>query len=193
MQRRNHIDLYFADAAKTKLGKEITDFQFPLKVSSNEINSASQEIKVLGSHLMNAGNSLSGSIDKAVESTSGLAKQNELTSELIKQQREQLVEAKQQFVQAIESLQSLTNSADSSFEKMREYQGVFLSELKTNVNDLANQMTSLLKDYADQANAQTTDHLGIWAKHTTNYAVQMNQAAQALSSVVDEIEIKLGK
>jgi hypothetical protein len=164
-----------------------------MKVSANQINSASQEIKLLGSHLMNAGNSLSGSIDKAVESTSGLAIQNELTSELIRKQREQLVDEKEQFVEAIELLQSLISSADSSFEKMREHQGVFLSELKTNVSDLANQMTSLLKDYAAQANSQTTQHLDIWAKHSTDYAVQMNQAAQALSSVVDEIEVKLGK
>jgi hypothetical protein len=164
-----------------------------MKVSANQINSASQEIKLLGSHLMNAGNSLSGSIDKAVESTSGLAIQNELTSELIKKQREQLVDEKEQFVEAIELLQSLISSADSSFEKMREHQGVFLSDLKTNVSDLAKQMTNLLKDYATQANSQTTEHLDIWAKHSTDYAVQMNQAAQALSSVVDEIEVKLGK
>jgi t-SNARE complex subunit (syntaxin) len=90
-------------------------------------------------------------------------------------------------------LESLINSADSTFDKMRDHQNAFLNELKGNVNDLANQMTDLLSDYAKQANTQTERHLGVWAEHTTNYAQQMNSAAQALSSVVDEIEDKLSR
>lgn len=163
-----------------------------LRLSANEINSASREIRTLGSHLMNTGNSLSDAITKAVESTAELAHQNKLSSELINQQREHLIEDRQQFSQTIERLQSLINSADSSFDKMREHQGSFLEELKGNVSELANQMTNLLKDYADRANSQTERHLGVWSEHTTNYAAAMNSAAQALSSVVDEIEDKLG-
>ena len=164
-----------------------------LKVSANEISSASKEIRMLGSHIMNAGSNLSDSITKAVDSTSELAQQNEVTSELIKQQREHMIEDRQRFAQTIERLQLLINSADESFDKMREHQGSFLSGLKANVSDLADQMTNLLKDYANQANSQTEQHLNDWSKHSTNYAEQMNRAAQALSTVVDEIEVKLGK
>ena len=164
-----------------------------LRVSANEINSASQEIRMLGSHVSNAGTSLSGAIEKSVESATELAHQNKLSSELIRQQREHLIEDRQQFSQTIERLQSLINSADSSFDKMREHQGSFLEELKGNVSDLADQMTNLLKDYADQANSQTERHLNEWSKHTTDYAAAMNSAAQALSAVVDEIEVKLGR
>lgn len=164
-----------------------------LKVSANEINSASKEIRMLGSHIMSAGNNLSGSITKAIESTSDLAQQNEATSELIRQQREHMIEDRQHFAQTIERLQSLVNSADESFDKMREHQSFFLNELKVNVSDLANQMTKLLEDYASRANSQTEQHLNDWSKHSTNYATNMNNAVQALSTIVDEIEVKLGK
>ncbi len=185
-----------------------------LKVSANEINSASQKIGTLGSQLTDAGDSLSGAILKAVESTSELAHQNVQASELVKQQREQLILDKQQFMESVERLQSLINSADSSFDKMREHQDSFLSvlkenvneldsqlkenvneldsQLKENVNELASQMTTLLSDYASQANSQTERHLNVWSEHTTNYAEQMNRATQTLSTVVDEIEGKLG-
>ena len=75
---------------------------------------------------------------------------------------------------------------------LEEHQKSYLGALKANVASLAEQMTQLLSDYAEQANAQTANHLNLWAEHTTNYAQQMNSAAQALSSVVDEIEVKLG-
>ena len=54
-------------------------------------------------------------------------------------------------------------------------------------------MSDLLSSYASQANAQTERHLGVWAEHTTSYAEQMNSAVQALSSVVDEIEVKMSE
>jgi len=162
-----------------------------LKSSATELNSASQEIKQFGGHMNEAGQKLSGSISNAVESTSSLAHQNQRVSELMEAQRKQLIDDRQQFDLAAVQLQSLINSADSAFDKMRDHQSVFLNELKGNVSDLANQMTDLLSDYAKQANTQTERHLGAWAEHTTNYAQQMNSAAQTLSSVVDEMEDKL--
>ena len=164
-----------------------------MKMSANELKSASEEMKVFGSHIKDAGNSISGAVTNAVESTADLAQQNQLVSELMEKQMQQLADDRQQFMQAVERLQSLMNTADSSFDRMKEHQNEFLNNLKNNVGELADQMTNLLSDYASQANSQTERHLGVWAEHTTNYAQQMNNAAQALASVVDEIEVKLGK
>ena len=68
-----------------------------------------------------------------------------------------------------------------------------MAALQENVEELAEQGSQLLRDYAERANAQTAEHLNLWAQHTTAYAEQMNEAARALSTVVDEIEDKLGR
>ncbi len=73
------------------------------------------------------------------------------------------------------------------------HQKKYLLALKQNVQELAEHGAKLLREYAEQANAQTKEHLNIWAKHTTDYAEQMNEAAKALSTVVDEIEDKLNR
>ena len=52
-------------------------------------------------------------------------------------------------------------------------------------------MTSMLTDYAEQVNSQTENTLTNWAEHTTNYAQEMTTTVNALSSIVDEIEVKL--
>ena len=164
-----------------------------LESSANELKAASKEMKLFGQNIRDAGNKLSGAVTEAVESTSELASQNQITSELIDKYRQQLLDDRGRIEQTIAQLQSLVDSADSSFDKMRDHQDIFLDGLKSNVSELSGQMTQLLTDYATQANAQTERHLGVWAEHTTSYAQQMNNAANALSNVVDEIEDKLGK
>jgi len=162
-----------------------------LKTSANELNLASQEMKGFGLHIQQAGDNLSGAVTEAVESTANLAQQNQSTSELIIKQREQLIRNRQQMNEAVNKLELLIQSADTTFDKMQGHQNNFLDDLKNNVSSLSNQMTELLSDYSEQANAQTAEHLGIWAKHTSNYADKMNMAAKALSTVIDEIEEKV--
>jgi len=162
-----------------------------MKASANELKAASIEINNFGSQISNAGTKLSGAITEAVTSTTDLALQNQLASKLIKEQRQHLIDDREQFMKASDQLQSLIDSANSAFDNMRKHQDVFLQNLKSNVSELANQMTTLLSDYAMRANSQTEHHLDAWAKHTTNYAQQMNSACLALSNVVDEIEMKL--
>jgi len=164
-----------------------------LMASSTELKMASQDIKMFGAQIKEAGNTLSNAFSDAVTSTADLSRQNQKSSELMEEYRERLINDQNQFSQISERLQSMISSVDSSFDKMNEHQNAFLNDLKNNVSELSKQMTSLLSDYSEQANAQTARHLGVWAEHTTNYAQQMNTAATALSSVVDEIENKLSQ
>lgn len=164
-----------------------------LKSSASELKDATKEIREFSSYMKSASDSFSGAITDVVRCTSDLAQQNNKASKLVEQQRQQLIDDREYFSLSIDSLQSLVNSADTSFDKMRGHQREFLNELKENVSELSNKMTSLLSDYSEQANSQTERHLRSWAEHTTNYSQQMNNAILALSNVVDEIEGKLGQ
>ena len=90
-------------------------------------------------------------------------------------------------------MSAVVQTADSTFSHLEEHQRKYLAALKVNVQELEEHGAKLLRDYAEQANAQTDTHLKEWAKHTTAYAEQMNRLARALSSVVDEIEDKLSR
>jgi archaellum component FlaC len=107
--------------------------------------------------------------------------------------REQLVNETARFENVVQQMHSLITSANETFDNMNIHQEQYLAGLKQNVEDLASQMTELLEEYAAQANGQTQTHLNVWAQGTTQYASQMNSAVNALSGVVDEIEVKLGR
>lgn len=173
-----------------------------MQESAKELRSASDNMQVFGSHIREAGNNLSGAVKQAADSTKDLAQQNQLSSDTIEQLRGKLLEDSAMFDVIAQTLERTIQNAESTFNSLKESQKEFLQEQKisltdlsesvrNHVADLTNQMTTLLEDYAMQANAQTSNHLKVWADSTSEYSTNMNNTVKALASVVDEIQDKV--
>lgn len=163
-----------------------------MRESASELKSAAESMNVFGSHVRDAGNKLSGAVTEAVETTKDLATQNQNSSERMESLRDQLLLDTEKFKGIADQINDMIVNAGSTFDSLKSSQSDYLKDLKQNVSELSTQMTTLLSEYAAQANSQTTNHLKVWADSSTTYAVQMNNAAKALSSVVDEIQDKVG-
>ncbi len=163
-----------------------------MRESASELKSAAESMNVFGSHIRDAGNKLSGAVTEAVETTKDLATQNQNSSERMESLRDQLLLDTEKFKGIADQINDMIVNAGSTFDSLKSSQSEYLKDLKQNVSELSTQMTTLLSEYAAQANSQTTNHLKVWADSSTTYAVQMNNAAKALSSVVDEIQDKVG-
>lgn len=175
-----------------------------MQKSATELRNAAESMSVFGSNIKEAGNQLSGAVREAVNSTKDLAVQNQLSSVRIESLREQLLEDTGKFSDIADKISSMLQTVDESFSSLKSTQTDFLSEqknnlstlteeMKRNVSELSQQMSDLIEDYATQANGQTTEHLKIWANSSTQYATQMNNAVQAISNVVDEIQNKVSQ
>jgi len=163
-----------------------------MRESASELKLAADSMSLFGSHVRDAGNKLSGAVTEAVETTKDLATQNQNSSERMEKLREQLLEDTAKFKSIADQINNMVVNAGNTFDRLKSSQSDYLRDLKQNVSELSSQMTTLLSDYAEQANSQTSNHLKVWADSSTTYAVQMNNAAKALSSVVDEIQDKVG-
>lgn len=163
-----------------------------MRESSNELRISADSMKVLSSHVNDAGNKLSGAIREAVQSTADLAKQNQLSSEKMEQMRTDLLAEVAKFGELSDKLNGMVHTAGTTFNELKSSQREFISELKGEVGDLSKRMTQLLDDYASQANSQTAQHLKVWSESVTQYSSQMTSAVNALANVVDSIEAKLG-
>jgi len=163
-----------------------------MRESATELKSAADSMNVFGSHVREAGNQLSGAVKEAAETTKDLALQNQLTAKRMESLRDELLVETEKFNTVVDNVSGMISTAGSTFTELKLSQKQYLDEQKNNVGELAKQMTKLLSDYAEQANGQTANHLNIWATSSTQYAESMNSAARALSSVVDEIQDKVG-
>ncbi|RPH15227.1 MAG: hypothetical protein CBB67_018120 [Alteromonadaceae bacterium TMED7] len=163
-----------------------------MRESSTELRVSADNMRVLSSHVNDAGNKLSGAIKEAVESTADLANQNQMSAQRMENLREELMKDVSRFGELTTQLNGLIESAGSTFSELKATQKEFIGDLKGEVEQLSGNMTQMLEDYATQANGQTADHLKIWSQSVTDYSTQMNNAIKALSSVVDEMQVKLG-
>ncbi len=164
-----------------------------MRESASELKSAADSMHIFSSHVKDAGNKLSGAVTEAVETTKDLANQNQQSSERMESLRDQLLEDTAKFKDIADQINNMILNAGNTFDNLKSSQADYLQDLKRNVSELSTQMAGLLSDYAEQANSQTAEHLKVWSNSSTTYAVQMNNAAQALSSVVDEIQDKVGE
>jgi ABC-type transporter Mla subunit MlaD len=164
-----------------------------MRESASELKSAAESMHLFSSHVKDASNKLSGAITEAVETTKDLANQNQNSSERMERLRQQLLEDTAKFKEVADHIDKMILKAGNTFDNLKSSQDDYLKSLQNNVSELANQMTNLLSEYAEQANSQTANHLKVWSESSTTYAVQMNNAAKALSSVVDEIQDKIGE
>ena len=163
-----------------------------MKESSIELKMSSDNMKILSSHVNEAGNKLSGAIKSAVDSTADLAQQNQLSAQKMESLRENLMDDVSQFSQLTSQLNGLIENTANTFGDLKATQKEFIGDLKTEVDDLGQKMTNMLNEYSSQANGQTAEHLKIWSQSVTDYSIQMNSAIKSLSSVVDEMQAKLG-
>jgi hypothetical protein len=163
-----------------------------MRESASELKLAAESMNVFGSHVRDAGNKLAGAVTGAVETTKDLAAQNQSSSERMEKLRAQLLEDTAKFKNIADQINDMIVNAGNTFDSLKSTQSEYLKDLKQNVSELSSQMTNLLSEYAYQANSQTEQHLKVWADGSTLYAAQINNAAKALSSVVDEIQDKVG-
>ena len=156
-----------------------------------ELTRSTASLKEYGATLQQASTKLSTSILSASESTESLASENQRAAESVSVVREQIQSAITAMERTADNLGGMVKLADNSFQALEMHQNQYLATLKENIEDLADQGTRLLSEYAEQANGQTKDHLQIWAQSANDYAAQMKDAVQAIASVVDEIENKV--
>ena len=160
---------------------------------ASELRLAANQLKEYGEGVRLSSQQLGSVIQEAARATANLANENQKSASAVGQIHQQISSDIDALSGVAEKLGSVVQTADSTFAHLEKHQQRYLAALQQNVQKLAEQGSQLLSDYAERANAQTSAHLDLWAKHTTAYAEQMNEAARALSTVVDEVEDKLGR
>lgn len=164
-----------------------------LRESATELRVSADNIKIVSSHMSDAGTKLSGTISNAVKSTNDLAEQNQASSKQIEKLRDELNADILKFSTLAAKLDEMLQTAGSTFTELKATHREFIQDLGQQVDSLTKRMSSSLEDYASRANTQTADHLKVWSDSVTQYSTQMNSAVKALGNVVDSIETQLAK
>lgn len=155
-----------------------------LKSIAENISSSSSKILSAGEHVESAGSTLSVAVTQAATTTSHLSDQTTQTANELTRSVEQLQTLTGNYVK-------MTETVEGSFDVMREHQDAYLESLKEQLRKLADQISLLISNYAQQSNEQTGMLLKQWSKEGSAFGEEVKNLAGALSSVVDEVQEKL--
>ncbi len=179
---------------QTAVGQEnLKEISTGIMSGAQQLEQVVTQLQQFAESIRSTSNVLGTSIKEAAESSRDLSKYNQELASRFDLIQQNLSSSISQLGEINTRLDQTINTADNTFNNLKTHQQNYLQSLQDNVQQLANQGAKLIKDYSEQANAQTKEHLGIWAEHTTQYAAQMNRAAESLAGIVEDIDDKLGR
>lgn len=162
-----------------------------LQGASDTLMKTSEKMSNYGVRFEMANDMLAKSLQATIASSESLTERNQGIASELQRLHEQLTTRYEQHKNVQNALQATVETADSTFFELRSHQQEYAKLLRENVDSLAEQMTKLLREFAEEAQNQTADRLGHWNEQTAHYTTTMTNAMNTLAGVVDEMEGKL--
>ena len=160
--------------------------------AATQMQGVAKQIEQLGTALHQSSTTLGESIESAAVQIKGVTNQNEKTSQTLKQLGEGYTGISQTMEAVVEKLNVATKHAQSGFEAVDANLDKFRQQLDEQVNEMANQLDALMRDFAKHVEVTSEKRMNQWNQQTGDYTSSMTNAIQALSGVVDELERKQG-
>ncbi len=158
--------------------------------SSQQMNGASNQLGILSSNVKEAAEVISEPVIKLIEANQKISAENKAVSEQSQTLITNLTYINDQFYEVSQTLLRATEHADSGFTALDQHLESFKAGLKSHINDLEGELSSLLKGYSEQVQNQTHTRLDEWNKQTREYTTTMKDVVGSMASVIDEIETK---
>ncbi|RPF29019.1 anti-phage ZorAB system protein ZorA [Georgenia muralis] len=158
--------------------------------STASLATATENLRETAAIFASTSDEMRSIIGQSAESLEHISQGHERAAALLDGHSERLKELTVTSTRAGTELRGAAADATKGFESLKSHQTQFLQGLRQEVAALGEQMSEWLMAYAEAVSGQLTDRMQLWNQHSQEYASHMLRTAQALSDVVDEIEVK---
>lgn len=167
--------------------------------SSKHMDSSANQLGVLSNNVRSAAELLGQRLGQVTDQIEHVGSQNSAIAEQLKQQAEMLAKLQDGLLHGAARFEQAASEARLGFGEMKQTQQEFLSGVKTEfkalgealrsqVEAIEKQAEEWLQKYASEVNSQVHDRMDQWNKVSLEYATKMYHTAEAMSSVLDELE-----
>jgi|GEM_PF-2246264 hypothetical protein len=181
------------------LGSNVVRSNEMMDEIANKMESVTGKLQSTSGHLENASGGLSTAISGAsrqiresADIASRLMQENTRVNENVNRVMSLIDDVKNGVKESTDTLNQAIGAARDGYSEVSKHYLQLQNKLESHVEDLESQIAKLLTDYGNIVNAQTAERLGEWDKQTQNYTKAMSDAIDTISSVVEEIEVKVG-
>lgn len=159
---------------------------------ASDLKASSNQLGLLATSLKESTTQLGQDISTAARQVHQLSELNEQLVQSVMSLSSKLESTSDKVLTASTRFETAAEKADHGLVSVNQHFDRLGNSMREHVSQLESQVARLLKDYAEQVNAQTKDRMSVWVEQTNQYLSTMTDAVQALNGVVEEIENKLG-
>ncbi|MCK0187741.1 anti-phage ZorAB system protein ZorA [Aeromonas veronii] len=167
--------------------------------SSKHMDSSANQLGLLSTNVRSAADLLGQRLEQVTQQIEQAGSQNAALTDQLKQQAEMLARLQDGLLQGAERFEQAASEARHGFVEMKQTQQQFLTGVRTEFNALGETLRSQveaiekqaeqwLQKYASEVSAQVHERMDQWNKVSLEYATKMYHTAEAMSSVLDELE-----
>ena len=167
--------------------------------SSKHMDSSANQLGLLSTNVRSAADLLGQRLEQVTQQIEQAGSQNAALTDQLKQQAEMLARLQDGLLMGAERFEQAASEARHGFVEMKQTQQQFLTGVRTEFNALGETLRSQveaiekqaeqwLQKYASEVSAQVHERMDQWNKVSLEYATKMYHTAEAMSSVLDELE-----
>ncbi|MEH8248325.1 anti-phage ZorAB system protein ZorA [Aeromonas veronii] len=167
--------------------------------SSKHMDSSANQLGLLSTNVRSAADLLGQRLEQVTHQIEQAGSQNAALTDQLKQQAEMLARLQDGLLQGAERFEQAASEARHGFVEMKQTQQQFLTGVRTEFNALGETLRSQveaiekqaeqwLQKYASEVSTQVHERMDQWNKVSLEYATKMYHTAEAMSSVLDELE-----
>ncbi len=162
-----------------------------MKQVASDMKASSNQLGLLSVNLKESVDFIGDDLETLVSQVSALSKQNESLGNHFESVSSKIVEASSKIESASLSFDSAATKAEGGLKAVDSHFDSLGNSLKVHVQDLEKHISTLLTEYSQQVQSQTSNRMNEWNGQTNQYISSMTDAVRTLSGVVDEIETKI--
>ena len=167
--------------------------------SSKHMDSSANQLGLLSTNVRSAADLLGQRLEQVTQQIEQAGSQNAALTDQLKQQAEMLARLQDGLLMGAERFEQAASEARHGFVEMKQTQQQFLTGVRTEFNALGETLRSQveaiekqaeqwLQKYASEVSTQVHERMDQWNKVSLEYATKMYHTAEAMSSVLDELE-----
>ncbi|MDO2949071.1 anti-phage defense ZorAB system protein ZorA [Aeromonas simiae] len=167
--------------------------------SSKHMDSSANQLGLLSTNVRSAAELLGQRLEQVTQRIEQAGSQNAALTDQLKQQAEMLARLQDGLLQGAERFEQAASEARNGFGEMKQTQQQFLTGVKSEFNALGETLRSQveaiekqaeqwLQKYASEVSTQVHDRMDQWNQVSLEYATKMYHTAEAMNSMLDELE-----
>lgn len=162
-----------------------------MKQVASDMKGSANQLGLLSVNLKESVDFIVEDLGTLVAQVASLSKQNEQLGGHFESVSSKIVDASSKIESASISFDAAATKAEGGLTAVERHFDSLGNSLKAHVQDLEKQISTLLTEYAQQVQSQTSNRMNEWNGQTNQYISSMTDAVRTLSGVVDEIETKI--